>query len=57
MSNTRIPHLGMKNIRILELCINPLDDFSCMVEIEVDNIYNYTLRRNIMKTQKVDRSV
>ncbi len=28
-----------------------------MVEIEVDNVYNYTLRRTIMKTPKVDRSV
>ncbi len=32
-------------------------DFSCMVEIEVDNVCNKTLRRTIMKTQKVDRSV
>ncbi len=34
-----------------------LFDFSCMVDIEVDNVYNLTLKRNIMKTQKVDRSV
>ncbi len=31
------------------------NDFSCMVEIEVDNVYNKMLRRNIMKTQKVDK--
>ncbi len=31
-------------------------DFSCMVEIEVDNVYNLTLR-TIMKTQNGNRSV
>ncbi len=32
-------------------------DFSCMAEIEDDNVYNKILRRTIMKTLEVDRGV
>ncbi len=54
--------LNMVNVDSCTSCVHYLHtiilfDFSCMVEIEVDNVYNLTLKRNIMKTQKVDRSV
>ncbi len=47
----------MIRIVIIDKGSGAVFDFSCMVEIEVDNVYNYILRRTIMKTQKVDRGV
>ncbi len=43
------------NIKILTLSYT--FDFSCMVTIDVDIVYNQIVRGSIMKTQKVDRSV